>query len=64
MYAELVSVALPEEAKFIYLNIYIVRVCSVLSPGEEVLQLLHTCIPFNLEELKKQESQLPQEDSE
>ncbi|XP_070772264.1 protein ecdysoneless homolog [Enoplosus armatus] len=37
---------------------------SALSPGEEVLQLLHSCNPFNLEELKKQESQLPQEDSD
>ncbi|XP_028280044.1 protein ecdysoneless homolog [Parambassis ranga] len=37
---------------------------STLSPGEEVLQLLHSCPPFNLEELKKQESQLPQEDSD
>ncbi|CAJ1067167.1 LOW QUALITY PROTEIN: protein ecdysoneless homolog [Xyrichtys novacula] len=37
---------------------------SVLSPGEEVLQLLHSCKPFNLEELRKQESQLPPEDSD
>lgn len=37
---------------------------STSSPGEEVLQLLHSCNPFNLEELKKQESQLPQEDSD
>ncbi|XP_040906511.1 protein ecdysoneless homolog isoform X1 [Toxotes jaculatrix] len=37
---------------------------SALSPGEEVLQLLHSCDSFNLEELKKQESQLPQEDSD
>lgn len=37
---------------------------SALSPGEEVLQLLHSCEPFNLEEMKKNESQLPQEDSE
>ncbi|KAM6916341.1 protein ecdysoneless homolog [Xenentodon cancila] len=37
---------------------------SVLSPGEEVLQLLHSCTPFNLEELKKLESQLPPEDSD
>lgn len=37
---------------------------SALSPGEEVLQLLHSCSPFNLEDLKKQESQLPQEDSD
>lgn len=37
---------------------------SALSPGEEVLKLLHSCSPFNLEELKKQESQLPPEDSE
>lgn len=41
--------------------------CSLLrasSPGEEVLKLLHSCSPFNLEELKKQESRLPPEDSE
>uniref|UniRef100_A0A8C2ZVL6 Ecdysoneless homolog (Drosophila) n=1 Tax=Cyclopterus lumpus TaxID=8103 RepID=A0A8C2ZVL6_CYCLU len=37
---------------------------SAWSPGEEVLQLLHRCSPINLEELKKQESQLPQEDSD
>ncbi|XP_056252290.1 protein ecdysoneless homolog [Seriola aureovittata] len=37
---------------------------SALSPGEEVLQLLHSCSSFNIEELKKQESQLPQEDSD
>ncbi|XP_039995760.1 protein ecdysoneless homolog [Xiphias gladius] len=37
---------------------------SALSPGEEVLQLLHSCNSFSLEELKKQESQLPQEDSD
>uniref|UniRef100_UPI0037E92E89 protein ecdysoneless homolog n=1 Tax=Semicossyphus pulcher TaxID=241346 RepID=UPI0037E92E89 len=34
------------------------------SPGEEVQQLLHSCKPFNLEELKKLESQLPPEDSD
>ncbi|XP_032396906.1 protein ecdysoneless homolog [Etheostoma spectabile] len=43
---------------------YVASKSSVLSPGEEVLQLLHSCSPFNLEELKKQESQLPQEDSD
>ncbi|KAM9726789.1 protein ecdysoneless homolog [Menidia menidia] len=37
---------------------------STLSPGEEVLQLLHTCSPLSVEELKKLESQLPQEDSD
>lgn len=37
---------------------------SEMSPGKEVLQLLHSCDHFNMEELKKQESQLPQEDSE
>ncbi|XP_054456564.1 protein ecdysoneless homolog [Anoplopoma fimbria] len=37
---------------------------SALSPGEEVLQLLHSCSTFSVEELKKQESQLPQEDSD
>lgn len=35
-----------------------------MSAGEEVLQLLHSCVPLNLEDLKKQESQLPQEDSD
>uniref|UniRef100_A0A668A6F2 Ecdysoneless homolog (Drosophila) n=1 Tax=Myripristis murdjan TaxID=586833 RepID=A0A668A6F2_9TELE len=34
------------------------------SPGEEILQLLQSCPPFNLEELKRQEAQLPQEDSD
>uniref|UniRef100_UPI003AAB2C36 protein ecdysoneless homolog isoform X1 n=1 Tax=Centroberyx gerrardi TaxID=166262 RepID=UPI003AAB2C36 len=34
------------------------------SAGEEVLQLLQSCPPFNLEELRRQESQLPQEDSD
>ncbi|KAM6997175.1 protein ecdysoneless homolog [Tautogolabrus adspersus] len=37
---------------------------SASSPGEEVLQLLHSCTPFNLEELRKQESELPPEDSD
>ncbi|XP_072246886.1 protein ecdysoneless homolog [Leuresthes tenuis] len=37
---------------------------SVLSPGEEVLQLLHSCSPLNMEELKTLESQLPKEDSD
>ncbi|XP_061600787.1 protein ecdysoneless homolog [Cololabis saira] len=37
---------------------------NVLAPGEEVLQLLHSSTPFNLEELKKLESQLPPEDSD
>ncbi|KAM8858927.1 protein ecdysoneless homolog isoform 1-T2 [Spinachia spinachia] len=37
---------------------------SALSPGEEVLQLLHSCSPINLEELKKRETQPPQEDSD
>ncbi|KAF3841937.1 hypothetical protein F7725_023888 [Dissostichus mawsoni] len=37
---------------------------STLSPGEEVLQLLNTCSPLNLEEMKKQESQLPPDDSD
>uniref|UniRef100_A0A3Q3G063 Ecdysoneless homolog (Drosophila) n=1 Tax=Labrus bergylta TaxID=56723 RepID=A0A3Q3G063_9LABR len=37
---------------------------SASSPGEEVLQLLHSCTPFNLEELRKQESELPLEDSD
>uniref|UniRef100_A0A671YU38 Ecdysoneless homolog (Drosophila) n=1 Tax=Sparus aurata TaxID=8175 RepID=A0A671YU38_SPAAU len=34
------------------------------SPGEEVLQLLHSCNPLKLEELKKREAELPQEDSD
>ncbi|KAF3708092.1 Protein ecdysoneless -like protein [Channa argus] len=37
---------------------------SVLSPGEEILQLLQNCSSFSLEELKKQESELPPEDSD
>ncbi|KAM9804364.1 protein ecdysoneless homolog [Neosynchiropus ocellatus] len=37
---------------------------SGMSCGEEVLQLLRSCPPFNLEELRKQESQLPPEDSD
>lgn len=48
----------------ICLNIDIMCIGSEVSVGEEVLQLLHSCIPFNMEDLKKQESQLPQEDSE
>ncbi|KAM4607054.1 protein ecdysoneless homolog isoform 2-T2 [Polymixia lowei] len=34
------------------------------SPGEEVLRLLQSCPPVNVEELKRQESQLPPEDSD
>ncbi|XP_077437899.1 protein ecdysoneless homolog [Vanacampus margaritifer] len=37
---------------------------SETSPGEEVLQLLSSCGPINMEELRKQEAQLPQEDSD
>ncbi|XP_010791715.1 protein ecdysoneless homolog [Notothenia coriiceps] len=37
---------------------------STLSPGEEVLQLLNTGSPLNLEEMKEQESQLLPEDSD
>ncbi|XP_077352292.1 protein ecdysoneless homolog [Festucalex cinctus] len=37
---------------------------SEMSPGEEVLQLLSSCGPNNMEELRKQEAQLPQEDSD
>lgn len=36
---------------------------SVLSPGQEVLQTLRSCSAPSVEELKTQESQLPQEDS-
>ncbi|XP_030012488.1 protein ecdysoneless homolog isoform X2 [Sphaeramia orbicularis] len=43
---------------------YVSYESSTVSPGEEVLQLLHSCSPLSLEELKKQESQLPQEDSD
>lgn len=39
------------------------ELCSS-SPGEEVLQLLHSCSPFSLEELREKESQLPPEDSD
>lgn len=42
---------------------YICIFFSTVSPGEEVLQLLHSCTPFSMEELKEKESQLPQEDS-
>ncbi|XP_051935704.1 protein ecdysoneless homolog [Hippocampus zosterae] len=34
------------------------------SPGEEVLQLLSSCGPIDVEELRKREAQLPQEDSD
>ncbi|XP_077586025.1 protein ecdysoneless homolog [Stigmatopora nigra] len=37
---------------------------SVMSPGDEVLQLLSSCGPINIETLKKQEAHLPQEDSD
>ncbi|XP_073337742.1 protein ecdysoneless homolog [Pagrus major] len=42
----------------------VVSKSSSSAPGEEVLQLLHSCNPLNLEELKKQEAELPQEDSD
>ncbi|KAK2824461.1 hypothetical protein Q5P01_021636 [Channa striata] len=42
----------------------VVSKSSALSPGEEVLQVLHSCSSFSLQELKKQESQLPPEDSD
>lgn len=48
-------------------NFFKQSVCSessTVSPGEEVLQLLHSCTPFSMEELKEKESQLPQEDSD
>uniref|UniRef100_A0A4W5NNG6 Ecdysoneless homolog (Drosophila) n=1 Tax=Hucho hucho TaxID=62062 RepID=A0A4W5NNG6_9TELE len=34
------------------------------APAEEVLQLLQSCAPYNLDELSKQEAHLPPEDSE
>lgn len=34
------------------------------SPGEEILQLLHSCTPFSLEELREKELELPPEDSD
>uniref|UniRef100_A0A6Q2YBR3 Ecdysoneless homolog (Drosophila) n=1 Tax=Esox lucius TaxID=8010 RepID=A0A6Q2YBR3_ESOLU len=34
------------------------------SPGEEVLQILQRCAPFNMDELRKQEAHLPPEDSD
>lgn len=37
---------------------------SATSPGEEVLQLLHSCTPFSLEELREKESQLRPEDTD
>uniref|UniRef100_A0A672JLR5 Ecdysoneless homolog (Drosophila) n=1 Tax=Salarias fasciatus TaxID=181472 RepID=A0A672JLR5_SALFA len=42
----------------------VVSTSSVLTPGEEILRLLQDCDTLAVEELKKQESQLPQEDSE
>lgn len=39
-------------------------VLSALSPGEEILLLMQNGHPLNLEELKEQEQQLPQEDGE
>ncbi|XP_017283957.1 protein ecdysoneless homolog [Kryptolebias marmoratus] len=47
----------------IFFNQSVASKSSSLSRGEEVLQLLQSN-PFNLEELKKLESQLPQEDSD
>ncbi|KAM3606202.1 uncharacterized protein V6R79_012431 [Siganus canaliculatus] len=47
-----------------FFNQSVISKSRTWSPGEEVLQLLHSSSPFNLEELKKQESQLPQEDSD
>ncbi|XP_054655306.1 protein ecdysoneless homolog [Dunckerocampus dactyliophorus] len=41
----------------------VVSKSSGMSPGEEVLQLLRTC-PIDIDKLKEQESQLPQEDSD
>lgn len=46
------------------LVILFVCVLSALSPGEEILQLVQSFLPLNLEELRKQEAQLPLEDSE
>lgn len=46
------------------LIVLFVCVLSALSPGEEILQLVQSFPPLNLEELRKQEAQLPQEDSE
>lgn len=37
---------------------------SALSPGEEILRLVQSGLPFNLEELRKQEEQLPPQDGE
>ncbi|XP_037542033.1 protein ecdysoneless homolog [Nematolebias whitei] len=47
----------------VFFNQSVASELSCPSPGEEVLQLLQSN-PFNLEELKKLESQLPQEDSD
>lgn len=35
--------------------------CLAMSPGEEILTLLQT-MPFDIEELKKEEANLPPED--
>ncbi|XP_028982844.1 protein ecdysoneless homolog [Betta splendens] len=42
----------------------VVSKSSALTPGEEILQLLHNSTSPSLEELQKQESHLPPEDSE
>uniref|UniRef100_A0A8C6LZB1 Ecdysoneless cell cycle regulator n=1 Tax=Nothobranchius furzeri TaxID=105023 RepID=A0A8C6LZB1_NOTFU len=48
----------------IFFKYSVVSKSSPLSPGEEVVEVLHSSPPFDLEELKKQQSQLPQEDSD
>ncbi|XP_057704617.1 protein ecdysoneless homolog [Corythoichthys intestinalis] len=48
-------------------NFFKQSVASTISdvpPGEEVLQLLSSCGPINMDELRKQEAQLPQEDND
>uniref|UniRef100_A0A1A8LYS4 Ecdysoneless homolog n=1 Tax=Nothobranchius pienaari TaxID=704102 RepID=A0A1A8LYS4_9TELE len=48
----------------IFFKYSVVSKSSSLSPGEEVVEVLHSSPPFDLEELKKLQSQLPQEDSD
>lgn len=47
-----------------YFKQFVVSKSSTLTPGEEILQLLQESSTLNLEELKKHESQLPEEDSD
>lgn len=50
--------------RLVCLIILFMCVLSAFSPGEEILQLVQSCLPLNLEELRNQEEQLPPEDGE